>query len=90
MNQAPKLTTYRLDNLPLLLGLLMQMNRPEIFEREIRDHALHPGLSGQLTSLPGLLVDVLRYLHLPETLYTGLGVKPAIENSVFDISIFGK
>ncbi len=43
-----------------------------------------------LTPLPELLVDVLRYLNLPETLYTGLGVKPAAENSVFDISIFGK
>jgi transposase len=46
--------------------------------------------SWHLTSLPQLLVDVLRYLHLPLTLYTGLGVKPAAENSVFDISIFGK
>ncbi len=46
MNQAPKLTTYRLDDLPLVLGLLTQMNLPEIFDREIRDHALHTGLSG--------------------------------------------
>ena len=46
MNQAPKLTTYRLDDLPLVLGLLMQMNLPEIFDREIRDHDLHTGLSG--------------------------------------------
>lgn len=46
MNQAPKLTTYRLDDLPLVLGLLMQMNIPEIFDREIRDHKLHTGLSG--------------------------------------------
>ena len=46
MNQAPKLTTYRLDDLPLVLGLLMQMKLPEIFDREIGDHGLHPGLSG--------------------------------------------
>jgi len=46
MNQAPKLTTYRLDDLPLVLGLLMQMNLPEIFDREIQDHGLHTGLSG--------------------------------------------
>jgi len=46
MNQAPKLTTYRLDDLPLVLGLLMQMNIPEIFDREIRDHMLHIDLSG--------------------------------------------
>jgi hypothetical protein len=31
-----------------------------------------------------------RNYHLALTLYTGLGVKPAAENSVFDISIFGK
>lgn len=46
MNQAPTLITYRLDDLPLVLGLLMQMNIPEIFDREIRDHKLHTGLSG--------------------------------------------
>jgi transposase len=46
MNQAPKLTTYRLDDLPLVLGLLMQMNLPQIFDCEIGDHGLHPGLSG--------------------------------------------
>lgn len=46
MNQAPRLTHYRLDDLPLVLGLLMQMNLPQIYDREIRDHALHPGLSG--------------------------------------------
>src|SRR5213594_1731497 len=46
MNQAPKLTTYRLDDLPLVFGLLMQMKLPEIFDREIGDHGLHPGLSG--------------------------------------------
>jgi hypothetical protein len=43
-----------------------------------------------LTPLPEMLVDTLGYPHLPETLYTGLGVKPAAENAVFDISIFGK
>jgi len=46
MNEAPQLTHYRVDDLPLVLGLLMQMNLPQIFDREIRDHALHTGLSG--------------------------------------------
>jgi transposase len=46
MNQVPRLTHYRLDDLPLVLGLLMQMNLPQIYDREIQDHALHPGLSG--------------------------------------------
>ena len=38
-----------------------------------------------LTPLPKLLVDVLRYLHLPLTLYTDLR-----DISTFDISILGK
>jgi transposase len=38
-----------------------------------------------LTPLPVLLVDVLRYLHLPLTLYTDLR-----DISTFDISILGK
>ena len=38
-----------------------------------------------LTPLPVLLVDVLRYLHLPLTLYTDLR-----DISTFDISIPGK
>jgi len=46
MNQAPKLTTYRLDDLPLVLGLLMQMNLTKIFDSVIGDHGLHTGLSG--------------------------------------------
>ena len=46
MNYAPKLTTYRLDDLPLVLGLLMQLNLPKIFDSVIEDHGLHTGLSG--------------------------------------------
>src|SRR5262249_51614896 len=46
MNQAPKLATYRLDDLPLVLGLLMQLNLPKIFDSVIEDHGLHIGLSG--------------------------------------------
>jgi hypothetical protein len=38
-----------------------------------------------LTPLPALLVNVLRYLHLPLTLYSDLW-----DISTFDISIFGK
>jgi hypothetical protein len=47
-------------------------------------------ITWHLTSLPQLLLDVLRYLHLPLTLYTGLGAKPVAENSAFDVSLFGK
>lgn len=72
---------------PTAVAMLKAISREEITLTEIE-------LGGQtiqhLTPLPELLVDVLRYLNLPETLYTGLGVKPAAENSAFDISIFGK
>lgn len=46
MNQVPRLTHYRLDDLPLVLGLLMQMKLPELYDREIKDHGSHTGLSG--------------------------------------------
>ena len=72
---------------PTAVAMLEAISREEITLTQIE-------FDGQtiwhLTPLPELLVDVLRYLHLPVTLYTGLGVKPAAENSVFDISIFGK
>lgn len=72
---------------PTAVAMLEAISRAEITLTQIES-------DGQtiwhLTQLPELLVDVLRYLHLPLTLYTGLGVKPAAENSVFDISIFGK
>lgn len=45
----------------------------------------HSETATYLTPLPTLLVDVLRYLHLPLTLYTDLQ-----KISDFDISIFGK
>lgn len=63
MNQAPKLTTYRLDDLPLVLGLLMQLNLPEIFDRAIQDHALHTGLSGGWTMTIWLAFIITRGDH---------------------------
>jgi transposase len=46
MKEAPRLTHYRIDEIPLVLALLMQMGLPQIYDREIRDHGLHTGLSG--------------------------------------------
>jgi transposase len=46
MNDVPKLTHTRLDAIPLLLGVLMQMEIPQLYDREIGDHGLHTGLSG--------------------------------------------
>lgn len=41
----PTLTHYRVDDLPLLLGLLQQMQVPQVFDATIGDHAAHQGLS---------------------------------------------
>lgn len=46
MNEAPKMTHIRLDAIPLLLGVLMQMGIPQIYDREIGNHGSHTGLSG--------------------------------------------
>lgn len=46
MNKMPELTQIRVDDIPLLVGILMQMKLAEIYDREIGDHGLHRGLSG--------------------------------------------
>ena len=46
MSKAPKLTHIRIDDIPLLLGVLMQMGVPQIYNQVIGDHGLHTGLSG--------------------------------------------
>lgn len=40
------MTHIRLDAIPLLLGVLMQMEIPQLYDREIGNHGLHTGLSG--------------------------------------------
>jgi transposase len=72
---------------PTAMALLEAISRSETTLTEMESEGQ---TIWHLTPLPELLLDVLRYLHLPLTLYTGLGAKPAAENSVFDISIFGK
>src|SRR5262249_19811012 len=46
MNDAPKMKHIRLDAIPLLLGVLMQMGIPQIYDHEIGNHGSHTGLSG--------------------------------------------
>jgi transposase len=46
MNTSSQLTHYRIDDLPLVLGMLMQMSIPHHYEHEMGDHGLHQGLSG--------------------------------------------
>ncbi|MCA1606199.1 MAG: transposase [Acidobacteria bacterium] len=72
---------------PTAVAMLEAISRSEITLTQLESEGQ---TISHLTPLPQLVLDVLRYLHLPLTLYTGLGAKPAAENSVFDISIFGK
>lgn len=46
MNEQPRMTHIRVDDIPLLLGLFMQMKIVEIYNREVGDYKTHTGLSG--------------------------------------------
>jgi transposase len=46
MNETLQLTHTRVGDLPLLLGLLIKLDIPGIYDRKIADHGLHRGLSG--------------------------------------------
>jgi len=46
MNPTLQVTHARLDDLPLVFGMLMQMDVQGIYDSEIGDHGLHTGLSG--------------------------------------------
>lgn len=46
MNETLQLTHTKVGDLPLLLGLLIKLGIPGIYDRQIADHGLHTGLSG--------------------------------------------
>jgi len=46
MNETLQLTHTKVGDIPLLLGLLIMLDIPAIYDREIGDHGLHTGLSG--------------------------------------------
>lgn len=46
MNEQPQLTHLRVDDIPLLPGVLMQMKIAEIYDAEVGDDKTHTGLSG--------------------------------------------
>jgi len=46
MDETLQLTHTRIGDIPLLLGLVIKLDIPEIYDREIGDHGLHTGLSG--------------------------------------------
>ncbi|MBI5714031.1 MAG: transposase [Chloroflexi bacterium] len=43
---ALTITSIRIDDIPLLIGTLIQMGVPELYDREVKDHGHHEGLSG--------------------------------------------
>jgi transposase len=49
MNEAPQMTHIRLDAIPLLLGVLLQMGIPQIYDQELGTHGSHTGVSGGWT-----------------------------------------
>ncbi len=46
MNTQPQLIHIRVDDIPLLLGLLLQMHIAELYDREVGDDKTHTGVSG--------------------------------------------
>src|SRR3972149_6780856 len=46
MTTQPTVTSIRVDDVPLLIGLMIQMGLPQLYEREVDDHGHHQGLSG--------------------------------------------
>lgn len=46
MNETLQFTHTKVGDIPLLLGLLIKLDIPGIYDRQIADHGLHTGLSG--------------------------------------------
>jgi transposase len=46
MNETLQFTHIRVGDIPLLLGVVIKLGIPEIYDREIGDHGSHTGLSG--------------------------------------------
>src|SRR5262245_8237426 len=46
MSETLQLTHIRVGDIPLLLGLVIKLGIPDIYDREIGDHGSHTGLSG--------------------------------------------
>ena len=46
MNETLQLTHIKVGDIPLLLGLIVKLDVAGLYDRESKDHGLHPGLSG--------------------------------------------
>ena len=45
MTTEPTITSERIDDFPLLLAVMLQIGLPDIFDRQLKRHGLHQGLS---------------------------------------------
>lgn len=73
MTTPPSATTERLDDIPLLLGLLQQVGVAQLYEECVGDHAQHQGLSG------GWLVSVWLAFILSEAKHTKSHVREWVD-----------
>ncbi len=46
MTPPVTVTSTRIDDIPLLIGTLIQMGVPRLYDRDVKDHGHHEGLSG--------------------------------------------
>lgn len=76
MNETLQLTHTRVGDLPLLLGLLIKLDIPGIYDRQIADHGLHTGLSG------GWMLAIWIAFVLSESDHTKYKVEEWVERHV--------
>src|SRR6266545_1802536 len=73
MNEPLQLTHTRVGDIPLLLGLLIMLDIPAIYDREVGDHGLHTGLSG------GWMLAIWMVFILTESDHTKYQVEDWVE-----------
>lgn len=71
-NEDLQLTHFPVDDLPLLVALLRKLGVPGLYDREIKDHGLHTGVSG------GWLFTVWRIFILTEGDHTKYKVQDGV------------
>ncbi len=73
MNETLQLTHIKVGDIPLLLGLIIKLEVAGLYDREIKDHGLHPGLSG------GWMLAIWMVFVLTESDHTKYKVEEWVE-----------
>ena len=73
MNETLQLTQIKVGDIPLLLGLIVKLDVAGLYDREIKDHGLHPGLSG------GWMLAIWMVFVLTESDHTKYKVEEWVE-----------